>query len=377
VSGIGRTPPPFLFASPVAMSATPIAYPVFIGTYGRQSGAGIYRVTFDPTSGALSEPVRVADLVRPSFLSYSPDQRHLYALSQADESVVAFAVDHSIGTLKELNRQPTGFAGACFVITDHAGRTALAVSYGDAAVAAFPVQSDGALGPRTALVRHEGQVGPHAERQDQPHAHSATVTPNDRFVYVCDLGMDRVVAYRLDATSAALTPAPEADGTAPAGAGPRHAKLTADGRQLYVVNELQGSVTLYYCDPTNGRLTRDQTVSALREDFSGENISAEIRLHPHEGFVYVSNRGPDELAVFRRDRDSGQLTRIQVMATGGGHPRNFALSPDGRWLICANRDSNSLTVFAVDPASGHLTRTNHAATVPEPVCVLFPTVTQE
>ncbi len=354
------------------MSAAPIAYPVFIGTYGRQAGAGIYRVTFHPASGALSEPVRVAELVRPSFLAYSPDQKFLYALSQADESVAAFVVDHSIGTLKELNRQKTGFTGSCFVLADRTGRTIFAVSYGEAAVAAFPVGAGGRLEPRSSLHHHEGQVGPHRERQDKPHAHSVTVSPDNRFVYACDLGLDRVIAYRLDAAQATLTRAPEADGISPPGAGPRHAKFSSDGRFLYVVNELTGSISVFACEAETGRLSLLDTVSTLRDGYTGENTSSEIRLHPNERFVYAANRGPDDLAVFRRDPASGRLERIQIIPTGGGHPRNFELSPDGHWLISANRDSSTLTTFSIDPETGRLTATGHAVALPEPVCVLFP-----
>jgi 6-phosphogluconolactonase len=354
------------------MSAAQLAYPLFIGTYGRTSGAGIYRVTFDPVSGALSETSRVADLARPSFIAYSPDNRFLYALSQSDESVAAFAVDHSIGTLKPLNREPTGFGGSCYVGVDRSGRTVIAISYGDAAVASFPIQADGRLGPRSSLFKHQGQVGPNAARQDRPHAHSATISPDNRFVYVCDLGLDRVVTYRLDAARAELTPAPEADGVSPPGAGPRHSKITADGRFLYVVNELTGSVSVFARDLESGVLTLLETVSTLEDGFSGKNDSSEIRLHPTERFIYVANRGPDTLAVLVRDVRTGLLTRIQTISTGGDHPRNFAVSPDGRWLVCANRDSNNLVVFGIDPASGRLTDGNHRTTVPEPVCVLFP-----
>jgi 6-phosphogluconolactonase len=354
------------------MSAAPIAYPLFIGTYSRLTGAGIYRVTFAPSSGALSEPVRVAELERPSFLCYSPDQRFLYSLSPADDTVVAYAVDHAIGTLKELNRQPTGFSGACFVITDATNRTVIAISYGDGAVVSFPVNADGSLLPRRSLLHHQGQVGPHAERQDKPHAHSATVSPDNRFVYVCDLGLDRVVAYRLDPAQATLEPVPAADGVSPAGSGPRHAKFTADGRFFYVVNELAGSVSTFACDPASGQLTHVEAASTLRGDYAGQNTSSEIRLHPSEHYVYAGNRGPDDLAVFRRDPQSGRLSRIQIIPTGGGHPRNFALSPDGKWLVCANRDDNNLTVFELDPATGQLTATTHTVTLPEPVCVLMP-----
>lgn len=357
---------------PSLMSAAPIPYPLFIGTYGRSAGAGIYRVTFDPSSGSLSEPTRIVDLVRPSFLCYSPDNRFLYSISQDDDSIAAFAADQAIGRLDELNRQPLGVAGACYVGTDATGRTLVAISYGEGAVIAFPIQSDGRLGPRSGLFRHQGN-GPHPRRQEKAHAHSATFSPDNRFVYVCDLGIDRVLAYRLtDAAAGRLEPAPESDGITPPGSGPRHAKLTADGHFLYVLNELIGSVSVFNREAATGALTLIETVSSLQPGFTGENGSSEIRLHPSERFVYAANRGPDDLAVFARDSASGRLQAIQHIPSGGGHPRNFAVSPDGEWLVCANRDANNLVVFSIDPATGALRPTGQTVTVPEPVCVLFP-----
>src|SRR5690606_35073196 len=322
-------------------------------------------------SGSLSEPHRVADLVRPSFLAYSPDRRRLYAINHGDDSIVGFTVDSAIGTLREINRQPLDAGGSCYIGVDPSGRTLVAISYGDAVVTAFPVRTDGGLEPRSAQFRHEGR-GPNEARQERAHAHSATFSPDGRFAYVCDLGMDRVVAYRLDGKPGMIERAPEADGVTPPGTGPRHSKMTADGQFLYVINELTGSVSVFSRDTDTGRLELLETVSSLRDGFQGENGSSEIHLHPGERFLFAANRGPDDLAVFERHPETGRIRRIQNIPTGGAHPRHFGQSRDGRWLIAANRDSNNLVVFSFDPASGRLALANHRATVPEPVCVLFP-----
>src|SRR5690606_17171838 len=184
-----------LLAVPLMPAATPVAYPLFIGTYGKTAGAGIYRVTFDPTSGSLSEPHRVADLVRPSFLAYSPDRRRLYAINHGDDSIVGFTVDSAIGTLREINRQPLDAGGSCYIGVDPSGRTLVAISYGDAVVTAFPIRADGGLEPRSAQFRHEGR-GPNEARQERAHAHSATFSPDGRVAYAGDIGMDRDGAYR-------------------------------------------------------------------------------------------------------------------------------------------------------------------------------------
>jgi 6-phosphogluconolactonase len=212
-----------------------------------------------------------------------------------------------------------------------------------------------------------GKLGPNQARQDKPHPHSVTFSPDGHFAYVCDLGLDKIFCYRLDAS--ALVPAGEF-ATAP-GAGPRHSKFSADGKFFYVLNELDGTIATYACDPATGALTAKQAVPTLPEGFTGNNTCAEIRLHPNGRFVYGSNRGHDSIAVFARNPADGTLKRIEIVPSGGGHPRNFALSLDGAWLVCANRDSNNLVVFKVDPVTGRLTATGHTAKVPQAVCVLF------
>jgi len=186
---------------------------------------------------------------------------------------------------------------------------------------------------------------------------------------VCDLGLDQIVRYRLDAATGGLTPA-GSTATTP-GAGPRHAKFSDDGRFLHVINELDATIAVHAVEPATGALTLLQRVPTLPADFTGPNTTAEIRLHPNGRFVYGSNRGHDSLAVFAREPATGRLTPVELVPSGGGHPRNFALSPDGAWLVCANRDSDNLVVFRVDAATGRLTPTGQGATVPQAVCVLF------
>jgi 6-phosphogluconolactonase len=188
---------------------------------------------------------------------------------------------------------------------------------------------------------------------------------------VCDLGLDRIFVYRADPMAASLTAEkPASIATAP-GAGPRHSVFSADGKFLYVVNELNATVATYACNAESGSLKALSSVPTLPADFHGENTCGEIALHPGGRFLYASNRGHDSIAVFARNPETGELTRIAITPCGGRHPRHFALSPDGSWLICANRDSDNLVVFKVDPATGQLTANGITAQVPLAVCVLF------
>jgi 6-phosphogluconolactonase len=350
----------------------------FFGTYTPAGGAsrGIYAARLDPATGLLGEPVLAAETPNPTFLAWHPTGRTLCALGesgivngQPGGALTAFRFDAAAGTLTRLNTEPTGSIGLAHVALDATGRAAVAISYHGGQVASFPILSDGSLGARTTLLTHTGRLGPNTKRQDKPHPHCATVSPDNRFVYVPDLGLDRIFHYRLDADAATLTPVGET-ASAP-GAGPRHSRFSADGRFLYVINELNGTIEVFATDTPADTLTRVQTVSTLPGGFTGENICAEIRLSPDGAFVYGSNRGHDSLAVFARDAVTGRLSPVEIVPTGGKHPRNFNLSPDGRWLVCANKDSDNATVFARDAATGRLARTPQTLALPQAVCVLF------
>lgn len=359
------------------MSSTP-GMLLFLGTYTPAGGAsrGIQAVRLDPATGTLGEPVLAAETANPTFLAWHPDGRTLYALTESGTvngkpggALAAYRFDPATGGLTRLNVEPAGGIGLAHVGVDATGRTAAVISYHGGYVAAFPIRADGSLGARTTLIPHGGPLGPNTNRQDKPHPHSVTFSPDNRFVHVCDLGLDRIFRYALDPAAATLTPAGET--ASRPGAGPRHGKFSADGKFLYVINELNGTIEVFAADPATGALTRVQTAATLPAGFTGENICAEIRLSPDGRFVYGSNRGHDSLAVFARDAATGMLTPVEIVPTGGKHPRNFNLSPDGRWLVCANKDSDNVTVFARDAATGRLTRTAQSLGVPQAVCVLF------
>jgi 6-phosphogluconolactonase len=247
----------------------------------------------------------------------------------------------------------------------------IVTNYAGGSVCTFQVGADGTLGERGEFFAMSGPPGPNRLRQEKAHPHSATLSADGRFAYVCDLGLDRVLVYRTDPARAALIPADPPFASVPPGAGARHSVLSGDGRFLYVVNELGGSVSVFQVQARTGALTPGETVSTLPPGFHGENGSAEIQLSPDGRFLYASNRGPDTLTVFSRNRDDGRLTPVEIVPCGGRWPRNFSLSPDGRWLLCANQNSADVTVLARDPASGRLTLTPNRCTVSQPVCVLF------
>ncbi|MDB6114483.1 MAG: pgl [Lacunisphaera sp.] len=355
---------------------------IFIGTYTPKDGAskGIYAVRLDDATGALSVPVLAAELPNPTFLAWRPDHQVLYSLGEGPApdgkitgGVAAFGFDAASGKLALLNTRGTGGGSTTHLAVDATARMLITVSYGAGYVAAFPLGGDDRIGERTAFFPQEGPLGPNKVRQEKSHPHSVTISPDNRFALVADLGLDRVFSYRIDPATATLTPNnPAFIATAP-GSGPRHTKFSLDGRFFYILDEVDGTVTVCAYDTARGAGRPIQTISTLPAGFqiTDPDRAAEIRVHPNGKFIYTSNRGAnDSLAVFAINAD-GTLKLVEIVPSCGAHPRNFNLSPDGRWLVCANLNSNSLTVFKVDPGSGRLTATGAPLTVPQPVCVLF------
>lgn len=347
--------------------------PVFIGTYTRDNSGskGIYSIQLDLETGELSAPTVAAETQGPSYLALSPDRRFLYAVAESEAMALGFAIDPSRAKLVALNTTDSPKSKApCHLAVDHTGRTLVVVNYQTGDVASFPIRPDGSLGAVASLFRHSGSsVNP--ERQSSAHAHSATISPDNQYVFVCDLGLDKILAYKLDAEHSTIAPAEPPFITSAPGSGPRHFAFAPNGQHAFMVTEMGATLTAYAYAPNGGLLVARDTQSTLPPDFHDANTSAAVRVHPNGKYVYASNRGPDTIAVFAFDEANEKLKLIQTVASGGKGPRDFALSPDGRWLIAAHQYSNSLLVFKVDPATGRLTPTAHRATVPTPVCVLF------
>ncbi|MEO6873329.1 MAG: lactonase family protein [Opitutaceae bacterium] len=343
---------------------------IFIGTYTRSTSKGVYAVRLNPATGTLSTPVLAARTASPSWITLSPDQKTLYAVSESDSMAAAFATDLKLGTLTALQPpQSSGGAAPCHLVVDPTQQTLLVANYHTGIVAAIPLLPNGTLG-MPHIIQHTGHsVNP--DRQASPHVHSVTLSPDAQFAIVCDLGLDRIFTYRLEASTATLTPVEAAFVATPPGAGPRHFVFGADGRHGYACTEMGSTVLAFDYAPATGALTLKQSISSLPTDFKGSSSGAEIRLHPNGRFLYASNRGDDSIAVFAVDATTGALTLVEIAPCGGKNPRNFSLSPDGAWLVCANQNSNSLSVLRVNPTTGRLTLTPATAEIPLPVCVLF------
>lgn len=353
---------------------------VFIGSYADASTNGVYVYSLDTDTGALTLLDEVSGLQNPTFLSLDSENLRLYSIAEKRTeqgermgAIVAFEIDPLAGKLTELNRVGTVDSTTSHIQRDKLNRYFVISSYSGGKVGLVSLTADGKVGELLDVSQHQGS-GPNKERQEGPHPHSAFFSPDNRFVFVPDLGIDRVRAYRIDPDQLSLEVHGETE--LHPGAGPRHMAFHPGGRYAFVINELDSTVTSFQYDSEAGVLQTLDTFSTLPDGFSGENSCAEILVSPDGKFLYGSNRGHDSIVVYAIDETSGGLEYVEHVSTKGKHPRNFSLSPDGSWLIAANRDTDNIVTYRVDKASGRLQATGQEAHAPKPVCVrmdYFPT----
>jgi 6-phosphogluconolactonase len=351
---------------------------VYVGAYtgpGRAEGISVFQM--NGSTGALAHVQTLAGIENPSFLALHPQRPYLYAVNevasyqgQPGGAVSAFGVDTATGRLSLLNQQASHGTLPCHLSLDPSGAFVLVANYGSGSLAVLPVQEDGRLGPATDVVQHAGR-GPHPRRQEGPHAHFITPDPAGAFILACDLGIDRIMIYRLDHAQGKLVANEIPYGQVSSGAGPRHLAFHPSGRYAYVINELDSTVSAFAYDGARGALQVIQTVSTLPPDFHGANTCAHVLVHGGGRFLYGSNRGHDSIAIFAIDQDTGRLSPVGHEPTRGRTPRNFNVDPSGAFLLAANQNSNSIVTFRIDPVSGRLAAAGPVTESPAPVCIQF------
>ena len=378
-----------LAACLLSATATAAERLVWFGTYTTPgSGSeGIYVARFDTERGTFTKPVLAASSKNPSFLAFHPRLPLLYAVSEIADvagkpegAVAAFTVDEQTGKLTPRGQQASGGAGPCHVTVDPAGKAVLAANYGGGSLICLGLTATGTLEPVSTgtpggFIQHgydrAGTPGINERRQEKAHAHSVDISPDGRFAFCCDLGLDEVLVYRLDAARATLEPHGRA--TVAVGAGPRHLALHPGGRFAWCVNELDQTVTGFTYDAAAGTLTEIQTLSTIPADVRDRTgfSCAEIAVHPSGRFLYASNRGHDSIAMYSIDEATGRLTFLGTEPTRTKMPRHFTIAPGGRVLLAAGHGSGTVTVFTIDEATGQLAFTGESVQVPTPVCILF------
>ena len=350
---------------------------VYFGTYTGPKSKGIYLSRFDSATGKLTPPELAAEIENPTFLAVAPGEHFLYAVSEVDQidgkstgAVKAYAVAAGTGKLTALNQQVTGGGGPCHLAVDATGKCLLVANYGGGNISALPIHADGSLGENTGVIQHTGS-GVNASRQTGPHAHFICASPDNRFALNCDLGLDKVFIYHLDPATAKLTANDPAFATVAPGSGPRHLIFSGDGKFVYVINEMAGTISVFSYQAANAAMSHVQTLSSLPKGFASANTSAELALSPSGKFLYASNRGLDSIALFNVDQQSGRLALVAQQPTLGKTPRHFTLDPSGRWMIVENQGTDNIVLYAVDAGTGKLTPTGQTLTLGAPVCAVF------
>jgi len=347
---------------------------VYVGAYTSDFGAvkgqarGIALYQIEPATGAMIKLSEVA-AQNPSFLAVHPSGRFLFATNE--EAHVSSAPDNAIsafeiatdGGLTWLNQQPSLGGAPCFVCVTPDGRFALTANYTGGNFVLYPIDADGRLAAASDNVQHGSSASGKV-----PHAHSINIAPNGRYALGCDLGLDQIFISEIDLIQGKLLPRAAID--LARGSGPRHLAFHPNKPIVYVINELNATLTVFNWDGVTGTLNEIQTIATVPADYTGQTWCADVHVHPSGKFVYGSNRVHDSLVIYGIDQASGRLRLLGHESTRGKTPRNFALTPAGDLLLVANQDSDTVVVFRVDAMTGRL---NYLATndVPTPVCLKF------
>ncbi len=362
----------FLFAFNAAFSQTKNY--LLVGTYTSGKSEGIYVYNFDTGTGD-NNLVSTAKASNPSYLAVSSNQQVVYAVTENADStkfgtgggVIAFSFNKETGTLTELNQQFSGGKHPCYVAVDKKGKWVFVGNYSSGNVGLFPVNKDGSLDSIRQLMQHKG-TGPNTERQEGPHVHSTVLSPDNKFLFVPDLGLDKIMIYRLDNTIGKLSKATPAFAQSTPGSGPRHFDFHPNNLYAYLMEEMTGTVAAFKYN--NGRLQPIQKISALPAGFKGVIGSADIHVSGDGKFLYCSNRGSsNSITIFKINPLDGKLTVAGHQSTLGKTPRNFNFDPSGNFLLAANQQSDEIVIFKINRKTGLLTDTGKRINVPNPVCI--------
>ena len=347
-------------------------YYLVTGTYTSGKSQGIYVYQFNSSDGS-AKAVSSVKISNPSFVAVSPDEQFVYSVEEdaakngKSGEITAFSFNKKTGILGFLNRQPTGGDHPCYVSVDKTGKWVAAGNYTSGSLSILPVQANGSLGAATTIIKHEGS-GPNKSRQASPHVHCTFFSPDNRFLFVPDLGIDKVMIYAFDETTGKLTTAKQPFALSEPGTGPRHICFHTSNKYAYLIQELSGTVTVFKYK--NGKLKSKQRIGSMPAGDTSFAGSADIHVSPDGKFLYASNRAESNtIAIFSINQKNGKLSLIGHQSTLGKTPRNFNFDPTGNFLLVANQNSDKIVVFKIDKDTGLLTDTNNNIDVGKPVCL--------
>ncbi len=347
-------------------------YYLLTGTYTSAKSEGIYVYRFNSSDGT-AQAVSQVKISNPSFVAISPDERFVYSVEEdADKKgmggkISAFSFDKKTGTLSFINRQPSAGDHPCYVSVDKTGKWVAVGNYTSGSLSILPVEANGGLGAATTVIQHQGS-GPDKARQKAPHVHCTFFSADNRFVFVPDLGIDKVMIYAFDDHTGKLTAAKQPFAALEPGAGPRHICFDPNNTHAYLMEELAGTVVAYKYK--NGKLKRIQRIRTMPAGDTSIAGSADIHVSPDGKFLYASNRAEaNTIAIFSINQKNGKLSLIGHQSTLGKTPRNFNFDPSGNYLLVANQNSDAIVVFKINKDTGLLTDTGNRIDVGKPVCL--------
>ncbi|MEJ7692752.1 lactonase family protein [Daejeonella sp.] len=341
---------------------------IYAGTNSLRGSKGIYVLSFDKKQMTFTEIQTVGGGESPNFLALNIDKKHLYVacskgtLSDGKGSVMSFTIDPKTGMLTKLNEQSSEGVGPAHVSVDPKGRFAYVSNYSAGNLAVYPINQDGSLGKASDVVQHFGK-GIVASRQEAPHVHSTIPSADGKFIYVSDLGIDKIMIYEVKETGK-LMPASTPFVSSMPGSGPRHLAIHPNGNFAYSAEELTSTVASYSVNKATGELVPLARAEMLPDDFTSRNSAADIHFSPDGKFLYASNRGHESLVIYKVNRKNGRLELVGHENTGGRHPRNFMIDKNGEFALVANRETDNIVVLKRNKKTGKLSPTGKQTIIP-------------
>ncbi len=365
----------FALLIPACAFSQPKKEIIYVGTYAIRESKGIYVFELNRAKGTLKLIQTIVDRSSPSFLAIHPSGKYLYSVNsspieghEGSGSASSFSIDQKTGKLTFINHVSSFGDGPCHIAVDWNGDWAFVSNYNEGNLVVLPIFEDGSLGAPSDSKKYSGK-SVNKFRQEKPHIHSARISKDNKFVYVSDLGTDKIYTYSIDAVNGKISPAEKSEVSVAPGAGPRHFALHPTGNFAYSAEELTSTVGVFSVDRTTGALTILQdTVKSLPQTFTGINTSAEIQTNPSGSFLYMSNRGADILSVFTID-PAGTIRLVGTQSTMGKTPRNFLVDRRGKFIWVANQNSDAVTIFRINGKTGMPVFTGNRVKVPSPVCI--------
>lgn len=364
-----------MFCMSFQLNAQNNTFYLVVGTYtqtGKSEGLYVYRFNADSVTARLNN--KVVGQINPSYLCFSKDGRFLYTVNEAannaEGGVTAFTFNKQSGALSFLNHQQTGGDGPCYISVTSDNKYAFAANYWGGSLSALKINEDGSLNSDVQLIQNTGSsINP--VRQTKPYVHAAVLSPDEKFLLSTDLGTDRINIYTVNAygSKEALSQAPMPFLSVKPGSGPRHLTFHPNGKTVYLLHEMDGSVSILKY--RNGTLHLRQSTSLVDKSDTARAQAADIHTSPDGKFLYASNRGDaNKLAIFKIKRN-GKIRLIGHQSTLGFTPRNFAIDPTGNYLLAANQNSDNIVIFTRNKKTGFLTPTGKKINVGSPSCLQF------